>query len=232
MTSCPPHPITDWSIVRHPHPIRPASVAASRLVHCLTAAALLCATGCASSAPPPEPPAASSAPDTTSAGATPTAPTSAAASPAKSGQRCHTSALSAKLGSRTPAGTTGQGWLPLIYTNTSSRSCLLRGIPGLDLHGPADPNGPTYTLPRQDRGGAGVMLAPGASATARLVILSDEPGSTGSMGSTNWVPTQLVTIPPGETAPLTLRWPAGLTVTRQDSATHPGSWIESFAAKS
>jgi hypothetical protein len=119
----------------------------------------------------------------------------------------------------------------LVYTNTSSRSCLLRGVPGLDLRGPDDPNGPVYTLRRQDRGGAGVMLAPGASATARLVIVSDEPGSNGSFGSTNWVPTQLVTIPPGETTAMTVPWPAGLTVMRQDSATHPGSWIESFAAK-
>jgi hypothetical protein len=135
------------------------------------------------------------------------------------------------LGSRNPAGTTGQGWLPLIYTNTSSRACLLRGIPGLDLRGPSDPNGPVYTLTRQDRGGPGVMLAPHASATARLVILSDEPGSNGSLGSTNWVPTQLVTIPPGETTPLTVPWPSGLTVSRQDSATRPGSWIENFTSK-
>jgi hypothetical protein len=117
-----------------------------------------------------------------------------------------------------------------VYTNTSRSGCLLRGVPGLDLHGPADPNGPVYQLPRQDRGGPGVMLAPGASAAARVVVLSYEQGSVGSAGSTRWTPTRLVTIPPGETTPLTVTWPAGLTVLRQDAATHPGSWVESFKA--
>jgi hypothetical protein len=122
----------------------------------------------------------------------------------------------------------GQSGLSLVYTNTSSRSCTLTGIPGLDLHGPADPNGPVYTLRRSPDKGATLTLAPGASASARLVILSDSPGSFGSEGSRNWVPTQLVTIPPGETTPLTVPWPAGLTVMRQDEATHPGSWIGPF----
>jgi len=123
-----------------------------------------------------------------------------------------------------------QGYLPLIYTNTSRQACLLRGVPGADLHGPADPNGPVYTLFRQQSGIKDMRLQPGASASARLVVLSDQDGSFGSLGSRNWVPTQLVTIPPGETTALTVPWPAGLTVSRQDSATHPGSWIEPFAA--
>lgn len=145
-------------------------------------------------------------------------------------QRCHTAALSATLGTRTvasPGPSTGQTAIPLVYTNTSKTSCQLHGVPGLDLHGPADPNGPVYQLRREDKGG-GVTLAPGAGASARIVVLSYEPGSVGSGGSTRWTPTELVTIPPGETTPLTVAWPAGLSVLRQDEATHPGSWIESF----
>jgi hypothetical protein len=143
--------------------------------------------------------------------------------------RCHTAQLSARLGPR--VGTDpAQGYLPLIYTNTSRGACLLRGVPGADLHGPADPNGPVNTLFRQQTGIRDVRLQPGASASARLVVLSDQDGSFGSLGSRNWVPAQLVTIPPGETAALTVPWPAGLTVSRHDSATHPGSWIEAFAA--
>jgi hypothetical protein len=75
-----------------------------------------------------------------------------------------------------------------------------------------------------------VTVRPGASASAKLVVLSDSPGSIGSFGSKNWVPTQLVTTPPGETTTLTVPWPAGLTVFRQDAATHPGTWVESVSA--
>ena len=98
--------------------------------------------------------------------------------------RCHTSDLSAHLGPLT----TGDS-VHLVYTNTSGHTCLLRGVPGLNLHGPADPNGPVYSLYRQDRGGS-VTLAPGASASARVVVLSDTgDGSFGSNHSTNWTPT-------------------------------------------
>jgi hypothetical protein len=200
--------------------------------------------GCGGPAPGVVPPSSSAAAPSSSATEAPSA-TSAAevAPPSSSGPgagaagsgsagaaaRCHTAQLSARLGPR--VGTDpAQGYLPLIYTNTSRQVCLLRGVPGADLDGPADPNGPVYTLFRQQTGIKDVRLQPGASASARLVVLSDQEGSFGSLGSRNWVPIQLVTIPPGETTALTVRWPAGLTVSRQDSATHPGSWIEAFAA--
>jgi hypothetical protein len=88
-----------------------------------------------------------------------------------------------------------------------------------------------YSLVRRTTGGSEIQLNPGASAAARLVVLSDQDGSVGSFGSRQWAPTQLVTIPPGETTALTVAWPAGLTVLRQDSATHPGSWVEPFTAR-
>lgn len=143
--------------------------------------------------------------------------------------RCHTAALSVDLGQPSEV-TKGQNMVPLAYTNTSKHACQLHGAPGVDLHGPDDPNGPVYSLPRKDLGG-NITLAPGARATARIVVLSDEEGSVGSSGSKNWRPTKLVTIPPGETTPLTAPWPATLTVQRQDSATRPGSWVESFTAR-
>src|SRR5882757_233453 len=167
------------------------------------------------------------------AGCGPSAPPAAGPASTSSGTtaeaRCHTAQLSARLGPRTDMGG-GQGWLPLIYTNTSDRPCLLRGVPGADLRGPTDPNGPVYPLFRQRTGIQDVRLRPGASASARLVVLSDQDGSVGSFGSRNWTPTELASIPPGETTGFTLPWPAGLTVLRQDAATHPGSWIEAFAA--
>ena len=146
------------------------------------------------------------------------------------GPRCHTRQLAAHLGTRTSLESeSDQVVVPLVYTNISKRACLLRGVPGLDLRGPNDPNGPVYSLRRTDKGGA-LTLAPGASASARVVVLPYSDGSLGSDGSKRWTPTQLVTIPPGETAPLTVAWPADLSVLRQDAATHPGSWVESFTA--
>jgi Protein of unknown function (DUF4232) len=190
-------------------------------------------TGCGVPAPTVAPPSPSAAAPTSSATEAPSGTSATEAAPRSSsagaGARCHTAQLSARLGPRVGADP-AQGYLPLIYTNTSRQVCLLRGVPGADLHGPADPNGPVYTLFPRQAGIKDVPLRPGASASARLVVLSDQDGSFGSLGSRNWVPTQLVTIPPGETTPLTVSWPAGLTVSRQDSATHPGSWIEAFAA--
>jgi len=106
---------------------------------------------------------------------------------------------------------------------------VLRGVPGVDLHGPNDPNGPVYSLYRKDTGAPGVTLRPGASASARLVVLSDSPGSFGSFGSTNWVPNAARHHSARRDHQLTVPWPAGLTVSRQDAATHPGTWVESVS---
>lgn len=204
----------------------------------LTAAVLAAATllsGCGSSAPEPSAPSGSAVPGATTSVARAPEPTpapsttsAASASSQAAAGRCHTTQLAARLGTRTTM-SSGQVVVPLIYANTSEQSCLLRGVPGLDLRGPADPNGPVYSLRSSDKGGT-VTLAPGASATARVVVLPYEDGSVGSEGSGRWTPTQLVTTPPGETTPLTVAWPAGLTVLRQDEATDPGSWVESFTA--
>lgn len=177
-------------------------------------------TGCGLPTPAPSP--AAARPDA-SAGQSGSAEPSA---PPAGVQRCHTNHLSARLGPRTGTGG-GQSWMPLTYTNTSAQTCLLRGVPGVDLHGPTDPNGPVYSLRRQRTGQQDVVLSPGSSGSARLVVLSDTEDSVSSGGSTNWLPTQLVTIPPDETSPLTVAWPTKLTVSRQDEATHPGSWVES-----
>jgi hypothetical protein len=145
--------------------------------------------------------------------------------------------LAARLGDHTDLGS-GQGALPLIYTNTSKDPCLLRGAPVADLHGPADTEGAVYSLLHDIHMGRGVVLQPGQSASARLVILSGPAASTASAASTmaidgqNWVPTELVTTPPGETADIIVPWPQGLSVTRQVGTASPGSWIESFTAAS
>ncbi|HEY3712478.1 MAG TPA: DUF4232 domain-containing protein [Amycolatopsis sp.] len=156
-----------------------------------------------------------------------TAPKSAA----DSTPRCTTADLSASLGSPTQhEGAAGQFDVPLKYTNTSSHSCALHGVPGVDLVGPDDPNGTTYHLPRIDNGVPMNVVEPGRSATATVTVLTQTPGSAGSLGSTGWTPSRLVTIPPGQTQPLTVSWPSSLTVLRQDSATHPGSFVNGILA--
>jgi hypothetical protein len=145
--------------------------------------------------------------------------------------RCTTADLSASLGTpKEHQDAAGQFDVPLKYTNTSSHSCALHGVPGVDLVGPDDPNGTTYHLTRTDNGVAMNVVTPGQSATATVTVLTQTPGAVDSSGSTDWTPAKLVTIPPGQTQPLTLAWPSSLTVMRQDSATHPGSFVNGILA--
>ncbi|HEY3478117.1 MAG TPA: DUF4232 domain-containing protein, partial [Streptomyces sp.] len=144
--------------------------------------------------------------------------------------RCTANELAVRLGA--PArNSSGQFDIPLVFTNTGAKACRLVGVPGVDLHGPADPNGPVYSLPRVDDGDQDSLVAPGAAGTAHLVVLPYTDGSVGSGGSGKWVPTQLVTTPPGQTIPLTLAWPTGISVLRQDMATHPGSSVHGLTVR-
>ena len=171
------------------------------------------------------------------AGCGSTPPATPSAKPAKqvaalaTGPSCESDQLSARLGPRTDLGH-GQGSLPLIFTNTSRQPCLLRGAPGVVLRGPANPNGTEYALFHPIDTGRGLVLAPGTSGVARLVVQSDVDGTVGSNGSNNWIPMRLEAFPPGhgvKTA-LSVSWPAGVTVLRQDGASRPDSWIEGAKA--
>jgi len=145
---------------------------------------------------------------------------------------CQNEQLSARLGARKDLGN-GQSTIPLIFTNTSPQPCRLRGAPVVILHGPADPNGPDYALFHAVDSGRGLVLATGASGVARLVVLSDVNGAVGTNGSHHWVPTQLETDPFGhgkKTAGLTVPWPAGVSVLRQDGVAKPGSYVEGVKA--
>ena len=145
--------------------------------------------------------------------------------------KCKTEQLAARLGPRTDVGG-GQNTMPLIYTNTSDQPCSIRGAPQVDLHGPADPNGPVYSLFHEVDTGRGLVLQPGSSAAARLVVQSDNGKLAGSKGSNNWIPTQLVTVPPANKASLTVPWPSDLPVLRQDGVDRPGSFVGGIKADS
>ncbi|GAA0624100.1 DUF4232 domain-containing protein [Kutzneria viridogrisea] len=171
-------------------------------------------------------------------GASVTAPASSTAStPAPSAaqpvtqKRCATSELSLSVGKPIQAKNGSGGYtVPLVYKNISSRTCDLYGVPGVDLLGPADPNGDTYHLPQIDNGAPRNSVDPGDSATADISVLPYSLGSNGSNGSTKWVPTTLKTIPPDQTTALTANWPEGLSVLRQDAATHPGTYVNGILA--
>lgn len=143
--------------------------------------------------------------------------------------RCHIKDLSAHVGAVSTTTVT------LVYTNMSGQPCTMDGYGGVDLHGPADPNGPVFslrrdpdvqgrdanTLPKPGR----VTLAPGGTAHTVITFGRYETGDIGSMGSTRWVPTDIVSTPPNETTSLTTAWPTGVPVLRDDAATISHSYI-------
>ncbi len=138
--------------------------------------------------------------------------------------RCTASDLGLRLGDRGPDVNPGQKTVALVYTNISNRPCYVAGVPGVDLLGPKDPNGPTYSVPRPNADAAQTRstLGPGRKATATLTYLS---------GGASWIPTQIITTPPGDTHQLVTPWTLGDTVLRQDSATRPGTFIGPLVAR-
>lgn len=148
--------------------------------------------------------------------------------------RCHTADLSARL-STVATHEGGSSSVNLVYTNTSSHTCTMDGFGGVDLHGPADPNGPVDSLRRdpdvQGRDAARlpkpalVRLAPGGTAHTLITFEQYTDGDIGTAGSTNWVPTSVVSTPPDETSQLTTSWPTGVSVLRLDGATIEHTFI-------
>jgi Protein of unknown function (DUF4232) len=97
----------------------------------------------------------------------------------------------------------------------------MTGFGGVDLTGPDDPMGPTYSLPRSSKKASAVRLAAGATAHTLITWLPPEDGS-------GWTPTTLLITPPDGTTAAHLKWPGG-AVLRQDAATHPGTYIDPVA---
>jgi hypothetical protein len=159
-------------------------------------------------APPAQPPTAAS---TTHAAAVTPAPTSVPARLA----RCTLDQLRASLGATT--GEAGQRHTTVVWTNTSTSGCLMEGFGGVDLQGPEDPMGPTYSLPRSSAAPESFTLAPGHAAHTTITWLPPQDGP-------GWTPTTIVVTPPDETRSARLEWPGG-AVLRQDGATHPGTYV-------
>ncbi|MFI2759127.1 DUF4232 domain-containing protein [Streptomyces echinatus] len=145
-------------------------------------------------------PTASAPRSTASAGGGTTPATTRTASQA-AGSRCHTSELGAAVGRNDPGA--GQENFPVVLTNTSGRTCTLRGYPGA-----AFVNGSGGRLgadPRREPGSAvTVTLRPGQSAWAGLTFSNPEVS-----GAKQATPAALLVTPPDERDSLKVAWPGG-----------------------
>jgi len=150
-------------------------------------------TGAAPTAAPGTPatgPAAPAGPSASSAPPAPSAPRTAAV-------RCTVTDLRMRLG-RGDQGA-GQTYYPLRFTNTSARTCVLNGFPGVSL---LRGDGSTIGRPagREGPRGSAVRLAPGATVEADLHTLNQ-----GVRGDGCWrAPTLLMAYPPGSEDAMTL----------------------------
>ncbi|MEU2423385.1 DUF4232 domain-containing protein [Streptomyces sp. NPDC007851] len=119
-----------------------------------------------------------------------------------SGTRCHTSDLKASVGGNDPGA--GQENFPIVLTNTSARTCTVRGYPGAAFVtasgtqlGP-DPQRETGTTAET------VTLKSGQSAWAGLTFSS--PDISGAKTAT---PAALLVTPPDEKNSLKVAWKGG-----------------------
>ncbi|WP_210587204.1 DUF4232 domain-containing protein [Streptomyces sp. GESEQ-35] len=127
-------------------------------------------------------------------------PTKGTEQPATS-TRCHTSELSASVGRNNPGA--GQENYPVVLTNTSSRTCTVRGYPGaafIDASGKQLGPDPV----RSSASPTTVTLKPGSSAWAGLTYSNPE-----ISGARTATPAALLVTPPDERDSLKVAWTAG-----------------------
>ncbi|MGW7611028.1 DUF4232 domain-containing protein [Streptomyces sp. NPDC054766] len=129
------------------------------------------------------------------------APASASAGSAAGGGRCHTSELRASVGRNDPGA--GQENFPIVLTNTSGRTCTVRGYPGAAF---VDASGKQLGPDPLRSSGAPttVALAPGHSAWSGLTFSNPE-----ISGAHTATPASLIVTPPDERDSLTVTWTGG-----------------------
>ncbi|WP_262056847.1 DUF4232 domain-containing protein [Streptomyces sp. STR69] len=119
-----------------------------------------------------------------------------------SSSRCHTSELKATVGGNDPGA--GQENFPIVLTNTSGRTCTVRGFPGaafLNASGTQlgdDPQRETSSTATT------VTLKPGQSAWAGLTFSNPE-----ISGAKTATPSWLAVTPPDEQDTLHVKWTNG-----------------------
>lgn len=120
---------------------------------------------------------------------------------AASVSRCHTSELRASVGRNNPGA--GQENFPIVLTNTSSRTCTVRGYPGAAF---VDASGRQQGPDPQRESGTPttVTLAPGRSAWAGMTFSNPE-----ISGAHAVTPATLLVTPPNERDSLKVAWTGG-----------------------
>ncbi|MBC2639144.1 MULTISPECIES: DUF4232 domain-containing protein [unclassified Rhodococcus (in: high G+C Gram-positive bacteria)] len=122
----------------------------------------------------------SAAPTTTGtpSTSTSTSPSSSSETTAPHPDRCLIGELQVTLGES--SGAAGSQEIPIVFTNTGSRTCVLHGYPGVSYL--AAPDGPQVGAAAARDGGAEnpVTVAPGARATAavRATVVQNYPAET------------------------------------------------------
>ncbi|MET8245164.1 DUF4232 domain-containing protein [Streptomyces sp. NPDC005202] len=147
-------------------------------------------------------PSGSAAPGRTATGSSPgTTGTRTGTSTTATSTRCHTSELKASVGRNNPGA--GQENFPVVLTNTSGRTCTVRGYPGAAF---VDASGRQLGPDPKRSSGAptSVTLKPGRSAWAGLTFSNPEVS-----GARTATPAALIVTPPDERDHLTVKWTAG-----------------------
>jgi hypothetical protein len=141
-----------------------------------------------------------------------------------SGGRCQPTDLRVALGANTPS--SGNSYLKVDLTNVSSATCTMDGFPGVNLVGTANGrNGYQWPLVRSTQAQpALVTLAPGAVAHFTMSYLAWGTGTAGEEINVG----EIIITPPDDTTQTSVTWKQGVLL--QDSATHPGTWIEPVQA--
>ena len=128
-----------------------------------------------------------------------------------SSSRCHTSELKAKVGANDPGA--GQENFPIVLTNSSGRTCTVRGYPGaafLNASGTQLGDDPQ----RESGTATTVTLKPGQSAWAGLSFSNPEV-SGAKTATASW----LAVTPPDEQDALHVKWTAGAVPLSGNSST-------------
>ncbi|MCX5251490.1 DUF4232 domain-containing protein [Streptomyces sp. NBC_00201] len=138
---------------------------------------------------------------TTASQATPRSTSTSARAGVGGGGRCHTSELRASVGRNDPGA--GQENFPIVLTNTSARTCTVRGYPGAAF---VDASGRQLGPdPKRESGTpTTVTLTPGKSAWAGMTF--SNPGVSGAHTAT---PASLLVTPPDERDHLSVKWTGG-----------------------
>ncbi|SEN17620.1 DUF4232 domain-containing protein [Actinacidiphila rubida] len=133
------------------------------------------------------------------------------------GQRCRTADLAMSVAPGSGAQSVGSAGPVIIkMTNHGSRSCTMKGYPGVDLVG----GGQTWSLSRQTSVAPhATTVAPGGSTSFTITYM---PYSAGS-GRQLDVKTIVIT-PPNETVSTDVPWEFQ-PVLLQDGATHPATYV-------